>query len=101
MAFNLRGLTMARMVKCVKLSKELPGLDWQPYPNELGKRIYENVSEQAFKMWLDHAKLIINEYHLNLADPASQKVLYEQAEKFFFGDGAAMPPDYVPQGQSK
>ena len=52
-------------------------------------------------MWLEHAKLIINEYRLNLADPASQKVLYEQAEKFFFGEGAQLPPDYVPQGQQK
>jgi Fe-S cluster biosynthesis and repair protein YggX len=92
---------MARMVNCVKLGKELPGLDWQPYPNDLGKKIYESISEQAFKMWLEQAKLVINEYRLNLADPASQKMLYEQAEKFFFGEGAALPPDYVPQGQQK
>ena len=89
------------MVNCAKLGKELAGLDWKPYPNELGKRIYETISEQAFKMWLEQAKLVINEYRLNLADPASQKMLYEQAEKFFFGEGAQMPPDYVPQGQQK
>ncbi len=92
---------MARMVKCVKLGKEMPGMDWQPYPGELGKRIYENVSEEGFKMWLNHAKLIINEYRLNLADPAAQKQLMEQAEKFFFGEGAALPADFVPQGQTK
>lgn len=92
---------MARMVKCVKLGRELPGLDWQPYPGELGKRIYENVSDQAFKMWLDQAKLIINEYRLNLADPAAQKMLFEQAEKFFFGEGAQVPKEFVPQGNQK
>ena len=92
---------MARMVNCAKLGKELPGLDWQPYPNELGKKIYETISDQAFKMWLEQAKLVINEYRLNLADASAQKMLYEQAEKFFFGEGAQMPPDYVPQGQQK
>ncbi len=90
-----------RMVKCAKLGKELPGLDWQPYPGDLGKRIYEEISEQGFKMWLEQAKLIINEYRMNLADPASQKMLLEQCEKYFFGEGAQMPPDYVPQGQQK
>jgi Fe-S cluster biosynthesis and repair protein YggX len=89
---------MARMVMCVKMGKELPGMDWQPYPGELGKRIYENVSEQGFKMWLEHAKLIINEYRMNLADPASQKMLMEQAEKFFFGEGAQVPAEFVPGG---
>lgn len=89
------------MVKCAKLGKELPGLDWQPYPGDLGKRIYEEISEQGFKMWLEQAKLIINEYRMNLADPASQKMLLEQCEKYFFGEGAQMPPDFVPQGQQK
>lgn len=89
------------MVKCAKLGKELPGLDWQPYPGDLGKRIYEEISEQGFKMWLEQAKLIINEYRLNLADPAAQKMLLEQAEKYFFGEGAQLPPDFVPQGQQK
>ena len=92
---------MARMVNCVKLGKELPGLDWQPYPGEIGKKIYDSVSEQGFKLWLEHAKLIINEYRLNLADPAAQKTLLDAADKFFFGEGAALPPDFVPQGQQK
>lgn len=92
---------MARMVNCVKLGKELPGLDFPPYPNALGKRIYENVSEQGYKMWLEHAKLIINEYRLNLADANAQKLLMEQAEKFFFGEGAQVPADFVPQGQQQ
>ncbi len=92
---------MARIVTCVKLGKALPGMDWQPYPGELGKRIYENVSEQGFHLWLEAAKLIINEYRLNLADPAAQKTLMEQAEKFFFGEGAELPADYVPQAQAK
>lgn len=91
-------MAAVRMVKCAKLGRELPGLDWQPYPGELGKKIYESISDQAFKMWLDQAKLIINEYRLNLADPSAQKMLFEQCEKFLFGDGgAAPPPEFKPQ----
>lgn len=92
---------MARIVNCVKLGKPLPGLDWQPYPGELGKKIYESVSEQGFNLWLEHAKLLINEYRLNLADPAAQKTLLDAADNFFFGEGSALPPDYVQQGAAK
>jgi Fe-S cluster biosynthesis and repair protein YggX len=90
-----------RMVQCAKLGKELPGLDWQPYPGALGKRIYETISDQAFKMWLDQAKLIINEYRLNLADQAAQKMLFEQCEKFLFGEGATVPAEYVKPTEQK
>ena len=55
---------MARMVKCVKLSRELPGIKWKPWEDELGQRIYDSVSQEAWKMWLEHSKMLINEYRL-------------------------------------
>jgi len=88
---------MTRMVKCAKLGKELPGLTFIPIKGELGKRIYESISEQAWKAWLRHSTMIINEYRLNPAEPEAQKVLREQMETFFFGgQDMAPPPDYKP-----
>lgn len=91
---------MARMVKCVKLQQELEGLDRPPVPGELGKRIFENVSKEGWKLWTNHMTMLVNEYRLSMSNPDSQKFLLEQLEQFFFGEGAALPPDYVPQ-QSK
>src|SRR3989442_15099245 len=88
---------MARMVKCVKLGRELPGLDKPPFPGELGQRIYENVSKQAYDMWPAQSTLIINHYGLNMADPESRKLLREQMEEFFFGEDATMPEGWVPE----
>ena len=85
-----------RMVKCVKFQRELPGLDEPPFDNELGKRIFENVSKDAWKMWLEHMKMILNEYRLNLAERESQQIIKQQMEEYFFGEGSALPPDYVP-----
>ena len=85
-----------RMVKCVKFQRELPGLDEPPFDNDLGLRIYENVCKDAWKMWLEHLKMILNEYRLNLADRESQKIVKQQMEEYFFGQGAALPPGYVP-----
>jgi Fe-S cluster biosynthesis and repair protein YggX len=85
-----------RMVKCVKFQRELPGLDEPPFDNELGTRIYENVSKDAWKLWLEHLKMILNEYRLNLADREAQKIVKQQMEEYFFGQGAALPPGYVP-----
>ncbi len=90
---------MTRMVKCVKLGQELPGLTFVPMKGELGRRIYESVSEQAWKMWLRHSTMIINEYRLNPADPEAQKILKQQMEQFFFGGGVAPPPDYKEPGR--
>jgi Fe-S cluster biosynthesis and repair protein YggX len=83
------------MVKCVKLSKELPGIPYKPFSNELGQRIYDNVSLEGWRMWLEFSKMIVNEYRLDLTSGSGQKLLHEQAEKFFFGEGAEVPPDYV------
>jgi Fe-S cluster biosynthesis and repair protein YggX len=91
---------MARMVNCVKFGKELPGLDKPPVPGELGQRIYENVSAQGWDLWKQQVVILINHYGLNMADPRAQEFLNEQMEEFFFGEGAQMPDDWVPQGQS-
>ena len=87
---------MARIVHCVKLGKEAEGLDFPPYPGELGKRIYENVSKEAWAAWLKHQTMLVNENRLSLADVRARKWLAEQMEKHFFGGGADMPQGYVP-----
>ncbi|HEU5411036.1 MAG TPA: oxidative damage protection protein [Candidatus Acidoferrales bacterium] len=86
-----------RMVKCVKFGREMEGLERVPWKGELGKRIYENVSKEAWKMWIEYSKMLMNEYRLNPLDPQSQNIIAEQMEKFFFGEGAQLPPGYVPQ----
>ena len=84
-----------RIVHCVKFDKDLPGLDRVPWRGELGKRVYENVSKDAWKLWIEHSKMIMNEYRLNPLDPNSQKIMEEQLEQFFFGEGAKLPEGYV------
>ncbi len=91
---------MARMVNCVKIGRELPGLDAPPFPGELGQRIYDQVSARAFEMWPAQATILINHYGLNLADPAARQFLLEQMDSFFFSPGARMPEGWVPPGQS-
>ncbi len=88
-----------RMVQCVKLGRELPGLERPPVPGELGQRIYENISQEAWQMWQDHSRLLINHYGLNLADPDARAIMRQQMEEFFFGADAAKPEGWVPEGQ--
>lgn len=88
-----------RMVNCVKLGKELPGLSSPPRNDDLGEKIYENVSAQAWQLWLDQQTILINHYGLNLVDPKSHEFLSQQMEEFFFGEGAKMPDDWVPEGE--
>ena len=88
---------MARTVFCAKLRKDLPGLDEAPWPGALGKRIYENVSAEAWKQWEDRMKMILNEYRLMPWQKEAQELIARQLEDFFFGEGAALPPGYVPQ----
>ena len=85
-----------RIVHCVKFQKDLPGLDEVPFDNELGQRIYDNVSRDAWGLWKEHLKMIMNEYRLNLATPEAQEIVIKQMDDYFFGGGAALPPDYVP-----
>lgn len=89
---------MTRMVKCVKLGRELPGLEKRVYPGELGQRIFDNVSQEAWNMWLEHQVLLINHNGLVLADPSHRQFLEQQMEEFFFGVGAQMPEGWTPEG---
>jgi Fe-S cluster biosynthesis and repair protein YggX len=88
------------MVKCIKLGREAEGLDTAPYPGELGKRLYENVSKEAWAQWLRHQTMLINENRLSLADARARKYLAEQLEQHFFGDGADVATGYVPPKNS-
>lgn len=91
---------MARMVECVKLGREAEGLDRPPYPGELGKRVYENVSKEAWQMWLNHQTMLINEYRLTPVDPKARKFIEQEMERFFFGEGSNRPEGYVPPEDS-
>ena len=86
---------MSRTVNCVKLSREAEGLDRIPYPGELGQKIFDNVSKEAWQQWLQHQTMLINEYRLSPIDPKSRTFLEEQMEKFFFSGGATKPEGYV------
>ncbi|MGH9583919.1 MAG: oxidative damage protection protein [Bryobacteraceae bacterium] len=89
-----------RRVFCVKLHKELPGLDEVPFDGHpLGRRIYDNVSKEAWHTWVEHMKLIMNEYRLNLGTPEAQEFLLKQMEEYFFGEGSAHPPGYIAPGR--
>lgn len=88
---------MPRIVYCVKLGRELPGLEKPPFPGSLGQRIYEQISQQAWEMWNAQRTLIINHYGLNMGDPEARKILREQMEEFFFGTDAQMPEGWTPE----
>jgi Fe-S cluster biosynthesis and repair protein YggX len=87
---------MSRTVNCIKLNREAEGLNYAPYPGELGKRIYESISKQAWAEWLAHQTMLINENRLSPLDPNARKFLEGEMEKFLFGGGAAAPAGYVP-----
>jgi Fe-S cluster biosynthesis and repair protein YggX len=86
---------MTRMVQCIKLGKEGEGLDFPPYPGELGKKIWEGVSKEAWAAWIKHQTMLVNENRLNLADVRARKYLATQMESYFFGDGGDKPQGYV------
>ncbi len=88
---------MSRMVNCIKLGKEAEGLAVPPYPGELGKKIWQQVSKEAWGEWLKHQTMLINEYRLSPIDPKARKFLEEQMEQYFFGAGAETPKDFVPK----
>ena len=87
---------MARTVNCVILKTEAEGLDYAPYPGELGQRIYDNVSKQAWQKWLGHQTMLINENRLTPMEPEARKFLETEMDKFFFGEGSAVPKEFVP-----
>jgi Fe-S cluster biosynthesis and repair protein YggX len=89
---------MSRTVTCVKLHKEAPGLDKAPFPGPLGQRILESVCVEAWEQWIEHQKMLMNEYRIDLSDKSARQLLKQQCEQFFFGEGSQLPPDFRPQG---
>lgn len=88
---------MARMVQCVKLGKELPGLEYPPFGGKLGQKIWLSVSEEAWKVFVEHFKMIMNENRLQGGTETATNAFVSQAEQYFFGDGSAVPPpDFKP-----
>ena len=87
---------MARMVQCVKLKQELPGLDEPPFDSSLGQKIYDNVSKEAWAQWMEHMKMLLNEYRLQPWKPEAQEFIAEQMNAYFFGGGAELPKEFVP-----
>jgi len=87
---------MARLVHCVKLGRELEGLEKPPFKGEMGQRLFENVSAQAWRQWLEHSKMLINEFRLDVTSEHGQRIWMTECEKYFFGEGSAAPPDFVP-----
>jgi Fe-S cluster biosynthesis and repair protein YggX len=86
---------MSRTVHCVKLGKDAEGLDKPPYPGELGQRIFEQVSKEAWQLWLRQQTMLINEHRISPIDPAARKFLESEMEQFFFGGGSALPGGFV------
>ncbi len=88
---------MTRTVNCIKLGREAPGLEQPPFDNELGQKIYDQVSQEAWEFCKQQLTMVINEYQLTLANPEVQQRMMQQIEDFFFGEGIqSPPPDYVP-----
>jgi Fe-S cluster biosynthesis and repair protein YggX len=87
---------MPRTIQCVYLKKEADGLDYSPYPGELGQRIYASISKEAWQLWLKHQTMLVNENRLNLADQRARQYLARQMESFLFGGEADKPAGYVP-----
>lgn len=87
---------MNRKVHCQLLGEELDALTFQPYPGDLGKRIFDNISQAAWQKWLAHQTMLINEHRLSPINPEHRKYLEQEMEKFFFGEGSAVPEGYVP-----
>lgn len=90
-------MTTEQIVFCIKLKKELPALDKPPFRTEFGQKIFQNVSKEAWRMWLEHSKMLVNEYRLDMTLPAHQKLWLTECDKYFFGDGSEAPPEFKHQ----
>lgn len=86
-----------RQVFCSKLNQDAEGLDTPPFPGALGEKIFNQVSKQAWKMWLAHQTMLINEYRLSLIDPKAREFLNEEMKKYFFGEGSQAPAGFTPK----
>jgi Fe-S cluster biosynthesis and repair protein YggX len=92
---------MSRTVHCVKLGEELEGLEKPPMKGEVGKKVFERVSAKAWSMWLEHSKMLINEYRLDLTSERGQRIWMEELDRYLFGEGSSLPPDYVAPEEEK
>ena len=88
---------MAHTVQCVHLGREAEGLDRPPFKGELGQRVYDNVSKEAWRRWLEHSKMLINEYRMDLTSETGQRIWMTECEKYFFGEGSSAPAEFVPE----
>ena len=88
---------MSKMVNCKKLGKEAEALDRAPFPGEKGQRILENISKQAWQMWMQHQTMLINENRLSVIEPKAREFLENEMEKFLFGEGSDTPDGFTPQ----
>lgn len=89
---------MSRTVQCIKLGREAPALEKAPLKGEIGQKILENVSAEAWRGWLEHSKMLINEYRLDVTSEQGQRIWFAELDKYFWGDGSSAPPDFVPEG---
>jgi Fe-S cluster biosynthesis and repair protein YggX len=89
---------MAKMVDCIKLGRQAEGMDRPPFKGPLGDKLFESVSKEAWKQWLEHSKMLINEYRLDLTSESGQHLWMTECEKYFFGEGSSKPAEFVPQG---
>ena len=84
-------------INCIKLKKEAEALDYQPYPGDIGVRIKNEISAEAWNMWVNHQTMLINEMRLTPVDPKARKLLEDEMEKFLFGEGSDKPEGYTPE----
>lgn len=87
------------MVQCIKLGREAEGLEKPPLKGELGQRVFESVSKEAWRQWLEHSKMLINEYRLDLVSEQGQRIWYTEMEKYFWGEGSKLPEQFKPAGE--
>ncbi|HTJ85068.1 MAG TPA: oxidative damage protection protein [Polyangiaceae bacterium] len=92
---------MSRMVHCVKLGREAPGLEKPPLKGPMGQRIFENISKEAWNSWLEHSKMLINEYRLDLVSETGQRIWFTELEKYFWGEGSKLPDEFKPKDEAK
>jgi Fe-S cluster biosynthesis and repair protein YggX len=88
---------MSKTVQCVKLGREAEAMERAPFKGPLGQRVFDNVSKEAWRQWLEHSKMLINEYRLDLTSENGQRIWMTECEKYFFGEGSAVPAEFVPK----
>jgi Fe-S cluster biosynthesis and repair protein YggX len=88
------------MVQCIKLGREAEGLEKPPLKGELGQKVFESVSKEAWRQWLEHSKMLINEYRLDLVSEQGQRIWFTEMEKYFWGEGSKLPEQFKPAEES-